>query len=389
MAGNTSTVLNNQIQKEVDEMEINKQRLLNEFLELVQIDSASKDERLMADALKPRLEALGFTVTEDDAGEKIGGTAGNLIAVLEGQKDAPALLFCAHMDRVEPGRGIKPVVEDGVVKSDGTTILAADDVAGIAAVLEAVRTVQEQQIPHGRLEILFTVAEEGGLFGAKSLDASALQAKAGFFLDTGGPVGTIVVQAPAQKNISATVHGRAAHAGVAPEKGISAILVAAEALTKMKLGRIDEETTANIGLIQGGVATNIIPDRVELKGEARSLDQEKLNRQAEHMAEVIQSTCAAHGVEAEVSISDSYNSFRLTKADYVVQLAVKAAKAMGLEPQIESTGGGSDANIINGYGIPSVILGMGYTNVHTTDEAIPIDQLEAAAQYVLQLIKES
>jgi tripeptide aminopeptidase len=389
MAGNTSTVLNNQIQKEVDEMEINKQRLLNEFLELVQIDSASKDERLMADALKPRLEALGFTVTEDDAGEKIGGTAGNLIAVLEGQKDAPALLFCAHMDRVEPGRGIKPVVEDAVVKSDGTTILAADDVAGIAAVLEAVRTVQEQQIPHGRLEILFTVAEEGGLFGAKSLDASALQAKAGFFLDTGGPVGTIVVQAPAQKNISATVHGRAAHAGVAPEKGISAILVAAEALTKMKLGRIDEETTANIGLIQGGVATNIIPDRVELKGEARSLDQEKLNRQAEHMAEVIQSTCAAHGVEAEVSISDSYNSFRLTKADYVVQLAVKAAKAMGLEPQIESTGGGSDANIINGYGIPSVILGMGYTNVHTTDEAIPIDQLEAAAQYVLQLIKES
>jgi tripeptide aminopeptidase len=389
MAGNTSTVLNNQIQKEVDEMEINKQRLLNEFLELVQIDSASKDERLMADALKPRLEALGFTVTEDDAGEKIGGTAGNLIAVLEGQKDAPALLFCAHMDRVEPGRGIKPVVEDGVVKSDGTTILAADDVAGIAAVLEAVRTVQEQQIPHGRLEILFTVAEEGGLFGAKSLDASALQAKAGFFLDTGGPVGTIVVQAPAQKNISATVHGRAAHAGVAPEKGISAILVAAEALTKMKLGRIDEETTANIGLIQGGVATNIIPDRVELKGEARSLDQEKLNRQAEHMAEVIQSTCAAHGVEAEVSISDSYNSFRLTEADYVVQLAVKAAKAMGLEPQIESTGGGSDANIINGYGIPSVILGMGYTNVHTTDEAIPIDQLEAAAQYVLQLIKES
>lgn len=370
-------------------MEINNQRLLNEFLELVQIDSASKDERLMADALKPRLEALGFTVTEDDAGEKIGGTAGNLIAVLEGQKDAPALLFCAHMDRVEPGRGIKPVVEDGVVKSDGTTILAADDVAGIAAVLEAVRTVQEQQIPHGRLEILFTVAEEGGLFGAKSLDASALQAKAGFFLDTGGPVGTIVVQAPAQKNISATVHGRAAHAGVAPEKGISAILVAAEALTKMKLGRIDEETTANIGLIQGGVATNIIPDRVELKGEARSLDQEKLNRQAEHMAEVIQSTCAAHGVEAEVSISDSYNSFRLTEADYVVQLAVKAAKAMGLEPQIESTGGGSDANIINGYGIPSVILGMGYTNVHTTDEAIPIDQLEAAAQYVLQLIKES
>ncbi len=370
-------------------MDINKQRLLDEFLELVQVDSASKDERLMADALRPKLEALGFTVTEDDAGSKIGGNAGNLIAVLEGEKDAPALLFCAHMDRVEPGRGIKPVVENGTIKSDGTTILAADDVAGIVAVLEAVRTAQEQEIPHGRLEILFTIAEEGGLYGAKNLDPSVLKAKAGFFLDTGGPVGTIVVQAPAQKNVSAVIHGRAAHAGVAPEKGISAILVAAEALTRMKLGRIDPETTANIGIIKGGVATNIIPDRVELKGEARSLDQDKLNRQAEHMVEVIKAACAAHGVEAEVQVGDSYNSFRLTEQDYVVQLAVQAAKALGLEPRIEKTGGGSDANIINGYGIPSVILGLGYTNVHTTDEAIPIDQLEKAAQYVLQIIKES
>lgn len=381
-------MLNNLMHKEVDVM-VNKQRLLDEFLELVQVDSASKDERLMADVLKPKLEALGFTVTEDDAGAKIGGTAGNLIAVLEGDKDAPALLFCAHMDRVEPGRGIKPVVQDGVIRSDGTTILAADDVAGIAAVLEAVRTLQEQQIPHGRLEILFTVAEEGGLHGAKNLDPSMLQAKAGYFLDTGGPVGTIVVQAPAQKNFSAIIHGRAAHAGVAPEKGISAILVAAEALTKMKLGRIDEETTANIGVIRGGVATNIIPDRVELKGEARSRNQEKLELQAQHMAEVVKGTCAAYGVEAEVVIKDSYNSFALGAEDYVVQLAMQAAKSLGLEPKLESTGGGSDANIINGYGIPSVILGLGYANVHTTDEHMPVEQLVAAAEYVLQIIKES
>ncbi|HPT82328.1 MAG TPA: M20/M25/M40 family metallo-hydrolase [Limnochordia bacterium] len=370
-------------------MDINKQRLLDEFLALVQVDAASKDERLMADALKPKLEALGFTVTEDDAGARIGGNTGNLIAVLEGTKDAPALLFCAHMDRVEPGRGIKPVLKDGVIRSDGTTILAADDVAGIAAILEAVRTLQEQQIPHGRLEILFTVAEEGGLHGAKNVDPSRLKAQAGYFLDTGGPVGTIVVQAPAQKNISATIHGRAAHAGVAPEKGISAIVVAAEALTKMKLGRIDPETTANVGVIRGGVATNIIPDRVEFQGEARSLDQEKLNRQVEHMVEVIKTTCAAHGVEADVVVTDSYSSFRLTQEDHVVQLAVKAAQSLGLEPRIEKTGGGSDANIINGYGIPSVILGLGYTNVHTTDEAMPVDQLEAAAQYVLQIIKEN
>jgi len=382
-------MLNNQRDKEVEGMQINTQRLLEEFLELVQVDCGTKDERPMADALRPKLEALGCTVVEDDAGAKIGGTAGNLIAVLEGSKDAPALLFCAHMDRVSPGRGIKPIVEDGVIKSDGRTILAADDVAGIAAILEGIRTAQEQQIPHGRVEILFTVAEEGGLFGAKSVDASQFEAKAGFFLDSGGPVGTIVVQAPAQKNVTATIHGRAAHAGVEPEKGINAIVVAAEALTKMKLGRIDAETTANIGLIQGGTATNIVPDRVELNGEARSRDQAKLDKQAAHMVEVIQSVCAAHGVEAEVVVKDSYQAFCLSEDDYPVKLAASAARAMGLEPRLQSTGGGSDANIINACGIPSVILGMGYHNVHTTQEIIPVDQLAAAAEFVLQIIKAS
>ena len=370
-------------------MDINQQRLLDEFLELVQIDSAPKAERQIADALIQKLEKLGFEVSEDDAGEKIGGTAGNLIAVLEGEKDAPALLFCAHMDRVEPGSNIKPQIKDGIITSDGTTILAADDVAGIVAILEAVRICREEKIPHGRLEILFTVAEEGGLFGAKNLDTTKLKAEAGFFLDAGGPVGTIVVQAPAQKGVKATIHGKAAHAGVAPEAGISAILVAAEAFTKMKLGRIDEETTANIGVIQGGVATNIIPDRVDFKGEARSLNNTKLDQQIEHMLEVINTTCSTYGVKADISVDHSYSAFGLSPDDYVVQLATQAAKVIGLEPRLESTGGGSDANIINGYGIPSVVLGMGYTDVHTTQEAIPIDQLVAAAKYVLSIIKES
>lgn len=369
-------------------MEIKQQRLLDEFLELVQIDSAPKDERLIADALLGKLQDLGFSVQEDDAGEKIGGNAGNLIATLQGTKDAPPLLFCAHMDRVEPGRGIKPQIEDGVVRSDGTTILAADDVAGIAAILEAVRVIQEEQIPHGPIEILFTVAEEGGLHGAKA-NPSKLQAKAGFFLDAGGPVGTIVVQAPAQKGIKGTIHGKAAHAGVAPEEGISAILVAAQAFTKMKLGRIDAETTANIGVVKGGTATNIIPDRLDFEGEARSLDNAKLEEQVEHMVEVINTTCAENGVRAELAVQHSYSAFRLTQEDYVVQLAVKAAEVIGLEPRLQSTGGGSDANIINGYGIPSVILGMGYSDVHTTKEAIPVDQLAAAAKYVLSIIKES
>ncbi|HHY14621.1 MAG TPA: M20/M25/M40 family metallo-hydrolase [Firmicutes bacterium] len=365
---------------------INQKRLVDEFLELVQIDSATKDERKIADALLAKLSALGISAAEDDTAQKIGGTAGNILAVLDGGKDSPPLLFCAHMDRVEPGLGIKPQIKDGIISSDGTTILAADDVAGIVAILEALRVVKEQKIPHGRLEILFTVAEEGGLFGAKSLDPAKLQAKAGYFMDSGGPVGTIVVQAPAQKNITATIHGKAAHAGVAPENGISAIVVTAQAITKMNLGRIDHETTANIGIIRGGEATNIVPDRVTLHGEARSRDSGKLDKQINHLSEAIRRTCTDYGITAEIEIGDSYSAFSLDQNDHVVKLACHAAQAMDLEPRLESTGGGSDANIINGYGIPSVVLGMGYEHVHTTAETMPIDQLVAAAAFVVSII---
>ena len=334
-----------------------------------------------------KLKGMGLQVTEDNTGEKIGGNTGNILAVLEGELDLPPILFCAHMDRVSPGYAIKPQMQDGVITSDGTTILAADDVAGISAILEGIRAIQENNIPHGRIEILFTVAEEGGLYGAKSLDPTMLQAKAGFFMDSGGPVGTIVVQAPAQKGISMTIHGKSAHAGVAPETGINAIVVAAHALTKMKLGRIDMETTANIGVISGGVATNIVPDRVELRGEARSRDQGKLEKQAAHMTDIVRKTCTDFGVTADIDVRDSYSAFSLNQNDYVVKLACKAAEAIDLEPRLESTGGGSDANIINGYGIPSVVLGLGYSNVHTTGESMPIEQLFKAAEYVVSIIQ--
>ncbi|HHY08992.1 MAG TPA: M20/M25/M40 family metallo-hydrolase [Firmicutes bacterium] len=370
-------------------MSVNQQRLLDEFLELVQIDAATKNERQIADVLKTKLKDLGLAVTEDDAGEKIGGNTGNIIAVLEGELDTTPLLFCAHMDRVEPGSGIKPKISDGIITSDGTTILAADDVTGLAAILEGLRVVKEEKIPHGRIEILFTVAEEGGLFGAKSLDHTKLQAQAGYFLDSDGPVGTIIVQAPAQKGIEITVHGKAAHAGVAPETGINAIVVAAHAITKMNLGRLDMETTANIGIIKGGGATNIVPDKVKLWGEARSRDDAKLDKQIEHMAETVRKVCTDYGVTADIEIEDSYRSFSLNQDDYVVKLACQAAEAMGVEPHFESTGGGSDANIINAYGIPSVVLGVGYANVHTTSERMPIDELVKAAEYVVSIIKVS
>jgi len=370
-------------------MTVNESRLVAEFLELVQIDSAPKDERLMADALLRKLASLGLETYEDDAGKRIGGNAGNVCAVLEGDPDLPTLLFAAHMDRVSPGRGIKPIVEEGTIRSDGTTILAADDVAGICAILEGIRAVREQGLHHGRIEVVFTVAEEGGLFGAKNLDTSKLKAKAGYFLDSTGPVGTVIVQAPAQKSIKARIRGKSAHAGVAPEEGINAIAAAAKAITNMKLGRIDPETTANIGVIRGGTATNIVPDLVEIEGEARSRNEQILAAQAAHMVEAINAACAEFGAQAEIEVIDSYSAYHMKPEDYVVQLAVRAAQEIGLEPVQQGTGGGSDANIINSRGIPSVVLGLGYQNIHSTAESIPIAQLVKAAELVVSLIRTS
>lgn len=343
----------------------------------------------MADALLGKLQSLGLGAYEDDTGSKINGNAGNVYAFLEGDPNLPALLFSAHMDRVAPGCGITPIVENGIIRSDGTTILAADDVAGICAILEGIRTIKEQNIPHGRIEVLFTVAEEGGLFGSKNLDTTPFQAKAGFFLDSTGPVGTIIVQAPAQKSIKVKIHGRSAHAGVAPEEGINAIVVAAKALSSMRLGRIDPETTANIGVIRGGTATNIVPDLVELEGEARSRNEKSLEAQTAHMVDAFQTAAAQYGAQADIEVTHSYSAYHMTPEDYVVQLAVKAVHDMGLKPIQQGTGGGSDANIINSRGIPSVVLGLGYENIHSTAESIAIEQLVQAAQLVVSIVRAS
>lgn len=368
---------------------INSRRLLDEFIELVKIDSAPREELAIAQATKATLEELGFSVTMDQAGSKIGGNCGNLIARLEGTRQAPTLLFCAHMDRVSPGKGIAPQVTDGVIHSDGTTILAADDVAGIVAIIEGVRAIKEAGLSHGDIEVVFTVAEEGGLYGAKNLACDQLSAEFGYFLDSAGPVGTIVTSAPSQKSIQMTFQGKAAHAGLNPEDGISALVVACNAVAQMKLGRIDEETTANIGVFQAGEATNIVTETALLKGETRSRNKEKLEKQAQHMIDVAKQVAEKFGAQVSVQAVDAYPPFNLTAEDEVVKHAVKAAQHIGLDPKLESTGGGSDANIINGQGIPSVVLGMGYENVHSKKETIPIRELENGARYVYSLIKNA
>ncbi len=371
---------------------INRDRIVEQFLRLVRIDSPSLHERQIADYLKHKLTQMGLEVTEDEAGQAIGNTCdeqtGNLIATLQGSvPGAPTVLFCAHMDTVEPGRGVKPMIKGDVIYSDGTTILGGDDKAGIAALLEVIRVLREQGIPHGDLEFVFTVAEECGLKGAKNLDYQRLKSRMGFVLDCDGKAGTIIIKAPSQYRIKASVIGKAAHAGISPEDGVNAIFVASTAISNMKLGRLDDETTANIGVITGGKATNIIPDLVNIEGETRSIDPAKLEEQTDLMVNILEQTARQMGAEARVEKELLYPRLKLDESAEVVGIAMKAAKNLGEQPLLVGTGGGSDANIINGYGIPTANLGIGMSKVHSTQEFITIDNLVLNARFILEIIK--
>jgi tripeptide aminopeptidase len=367
---------------------INQERMLAEFFELVKIKCSTRDEREVADVLKARLAELGLEVTEDNVGEKIGGNCGNVLAYKKGTlQDAPTLMLSAHMDCVEPCGGVEPQLKDGIITSVGDTILGADDKAGVVAILEALRVVNEKSIPHGPIQVVFTVAEEGGLNGAKNIDASLLKADFGYALDSSGAPGEIITMAPGQNSIIALIHGKKAHAGVAPEEGINAIVVAGKALAQMQCGRIDFETTSNVGIISGGIATNIVPDLAEVKCEARSRNMEKLEMQTLHMKETFEQVAEANGARAEVKVNKAYGPYVLLESDPVVTLAVQAAKSIGLTAEVKATGGGSDANFFNNYGVPTAVLGVGMNKVHTTDEYIKEIDLYNSAELVTSLIK--
>ncbi|MBP3040954.1 M20/M25/M40 family metallo-hydrolase [Bacillaceae bacterium Marseille-Q3522] len=368
---------------------VNQERLLNEFLELVQIDSETKFESKIAAVLKKKFTALGVEVIEDGAKEKTGHGAGNLICTLPATKvDADPIYFTSHMDTVIPGNGVRPSLKDGYVVTDGTTILGADDKAGLAAMFEVIRILKEQNIPHGLIQFIITVGEESGLVGAKALDASLIKAKYGYALDSDGKVGDIIVAAPTQAKLAAVIHGKTAHAGVAPEKGISAITIASRAISNMPLGRIDQETTANIGRFQGGQQTNIVCDRVEILAEARSLVTEKMEAQVEKMKHAFETAAIEMGGSADIEIKVAYPGFHYGSDDHVVKVAQKAAAKIGRTSELLQSGGGSDANVIAGFGIPTVNLAVGYEEIHTTKERMPVEELYKLTELVVAIIIE-
>ncbi len=374
---------------------LDEKQLLDDFLTMVRIDSPSKNERAMADWLTETLTSLGCEVQEDDAGEKVGGNAGNLFVRLPGNTDRGTLMFSSHMDTVEPANGIEPVIgEDGVIRSKGETILAADDKAGLACILGLVRAATSQpEIPRPELEFSLHICEEIGLLGAKNVDTGKFNAKIGYILDDHDPK-NVCIGSPGAVRLTYTIRGKAAHAGLEPEKGVSAIKVAAEAISKMTYGRIDEETTSNIGTIQGGSASNVVTESVVMKAEARSHNPEKLEQQVEHMVGVFEETVAAWREKTgsdlpafEVDRGDDYQAVRFTEEDYPVKLALQAGRSLGWEMGTNISGGGTDGSILSHKGIPSVVIGVGMQDVHSTDEHIAIGDLEDAARLVLKIVE--
>jgi len=356
------------------------------LLELCAIRSQTGDERAMADRVGAELTAMGLTWDEDATGETVGSNAGNLFCRLEATVPGRPLFFCAHLDTVPPVGELRPIVEDGRVRNAGGTILGADNKAAVVAMLEAVRRIVEEGRPHAGVELVFTTAEETGLHGAEAFDSSRLVAREGFVYDQGAPPGEIVLGAPGAFSIQATVKGRASHAGMAPEEGRSAIAAAARAIAELRLGRVDEETTANVGVVTGGTARNIVPEVCTFHAEARSHDEAKLGALVQEMLDAIAFAADAGECTAETVVTRQYHAYRFASDDPLVLLARGALERVGI-PVVEAlSGGAADANVFNLEGLSCLNLANGMMEIHTPDEWIAVADLERMIDVTLALV---
>ena len=372
---------------------IDPERLGNEFSRMAAIASPPRREGAMARYLAERFRRLGAEVVFDRAGSVLAGETGNLVARFPGRGEP--LMLSVHMDTVEPCEGVRPVLEDGVFRSSGETVLGADDKAGIAELIEAIEVLQATNLPHPPLEVVVTVCEEIGLAGAKELDYALVSARRGIALDTSG-VDLVIHRAPAANKLRFTITGRESHAGIAPEKGISAIEVAGRAIATMRLGRIDGETTANLGTIAGGQATNIVPRSVVIAGEARSHHAGKLAAQTAHMVECFESAARqsvrdidGENVQAQLDteVLADYPLMNVAEDAPIIALLHGAAGTLGRSLEIRAAGGGSDANIFNDHGIETVILGTGMTDVHTVNESVKVADMVRVTELLVETLR--
>jgi tripeptide aminopeptidase len=362
--------------------------VLDLFTELAALRSPPGEERAVADVVARYLRDLGLAVDEDDAGPRVGSTIGTLYCRVEPTSDAGKPLFlCAHLDTVPPTGPIEPVVEDGIVRNSAGTILGADNKSAVAVMLEATRRAVVENRPHAGIELLFTPKEEVGLLGAAAFDHERLRARVGYVYDQAAPIGEVILGAPHAHSMEVRFHGRAAHSGMYPEEGRSAIAAAARAIADLRLGRIDEETTANVGTISGGTAGNIVPEWCTFLAEARSHDERKLADIVQEMLDGISFAAGLEDCEVETEIHKTYPGYRFKRGDEVVRIAHAALERAGFTPSYALSGGAADANVFNERGLACVNLANGMQDIHTPDERIAVDDLERMVDVTLSLVE--
>jgi tripeptide aminopeptidase len=360
--------------------------VVDRFLALATLPSPSEQEQLVAGEVRGCLEDLGLDIEEHRL-PRSPDAPGNLLARLPATAPGIPLLFCAHLDTAPPAGPIVPTVQDGVISAATDTILGADDKAAVAVLLELAAAIVRQGVPHPGVELVFSVQEEIGLQGTKAFPVAQLGARAGFVFDDASPVGHVVVAAPYQENVEATFLGRAAHVGVAPQDGRSAILAAARAIAAMRLGLVAADTTANVGVIHGGTARNIVAAACEIEVDIRSLDGPAARALAQEAFACCEHAAADTGCELRADVFEGYPGYRLDPSDAPVRLACDALEACGHRPQIVTSGGGVDANVLNARGIPTVNLGNGMRDIHTPDESIAVRDLEAMLAVALGTVR--
>ena len=366
---------------------MNKERMYHEFIELITTDSASGKEEAVAQKLIPKLEELGFTVTRDNAGDLFGGESGNVIGIREGELDG-AIFLSSHMDRVPNGLGIKPVEKDGIIYSDGTTILAADDISGVCAILEGVRAVLDSGKPLPRIEIVFSVGEELNLWGAKGMDTSLLKSRIGYMFDSPGGVGRIINGAPGRYDLDVEIKGRPAHAGNEPEKGIDAAKIMSDMLSTLKQGRLDFESTANFPILKtGSTARNVVCDYASFQGETRSRDRQKLLDYVAYFEDHCTRVAEAAGAEIKIIKNEGFLPFLIPEDDEVMVVAKEACAAVGIECKVDVGGGGMDANIYNAKGMYTVGVATGYSKNHTKNEQLILEDYYKSGELAQKLIE--
>lgn len=362
-----------------------KEKIVRDFLELVRMDAASLNEREVADGVIAKLKEIGCAVWEDPAAaEALGGNTGNVHAVLEGGLEG-SLMFSSHLDRVDNGLGITPIIEGGRILSQGT-ILAADDISGVAAIIDGLRRLKEGGVKHSRVEAVFTVCEEKGVSGSKYLDYSGIKSKIAFVLDSPGRIGRVVNSAPSKAQVDISIKGKPAHGGNAPEKGINAVIAGAKILASVKDGRIDEESTANFSTFEAKGPTNVVNPAASIRGEARSRNHEKLEKYLEELQEVCRRVAGETGAKIDLEVVHHYKAFLIPETAETISLAGEVFSAMGIPMVVEGGGGGMDANRFVAAGIESVGLATGYAKNHSTEEYLEVEDLIRSGEMVERLV---